>query len=324
MSSPSPLSTFSTWVPDDSLRFIKPHYLSLAEKETLQQQKTIKTLCVERGKRKECEDDSAENAGDEAWKNKKDEGCRKGDEERPKKMGRPLPLAPDDSPTGQTPFTSRELSSRLSASLQRTHSQPRLPVPSSTTRPDEMDLLRQVKSNNLSLPTGPASRPNPANMYGNINWQPPRPPSYANPYRQHLKPVYQYPQHQQQHHYHHPHQQRQYNQHQQQNDLFTYAPLYHPPPASSYIYRPDPKPNPKINTTRREASPRSTEIHARDRNFSPTSSTITHQTAAILSPCAQVPSPVEPASIGSLAALELPHGDWRRRYVGRGRGQSGA
>jgi len=220
-------------------------------------------------------------------------------------MGRPLPVQDEDllgppplatisSPRGRPPPTS---------TFQRRHSRP------SSNQSNETDLLRQVKSNNLCMPTltqssiklthGPISNSN-SDRY--MNWI----------------PSGNYPQDRIQ--YNHIHSQRQQQQQQpqqrlhtpqqnKQNDLFTYKPLYHPSAPTSYTYRPEPTHKPSASS-----STPSTDIHPRDQHFSPTASA-----------CASDSPPLTelPSGGATPVPMNLPHGDWRRKYVGRGRGQSG-
>jgi hypothetical protein len=233
-------------------------------------------------------------------------------EERPKKMGRPLPLIQNADLLGPPPLATMSSPhgrpSTFPSALQRRHSRP-----SAGNLPDqsnEMDLLRQVKSNNLSMPTltqsstqfthGPDS-----NLHRYMNWV----------------PSGNYPQDRVQYnHIHNQRQQQHQNQSQhrvqqnKQNDLFTYKPLYHPPnpTPSSYTYRPEQTP------PNRRSSTSSTDIHPRDRDFSPLPTPTTSACVSDSPPLTELPS----SGAGPLA-MNLPHGDWRRKYVGRGRGQSG-
>lgn len=256
-------------------------------------------------------------------------------------MGRPLPqddtAIPTPYPAMDQLFTVRERPSTFESTFRRmaSRSSPIIGpsnVFSTTSRTDEMDLLRQVRSNNLSIPNPTPTQTSfsqsqsqhiyinrPENLERYMNWVPSGNFSQDRTHYNHI------------HHHQHQHQQRQQqiqshhqqSQHHQQpqqnkqNDLFTYKPLYHPPPTSSYIYRPDPKPNPRPAIS---STPSSADIHPRDRNFSPTTAP-----ALAASPCGlDGPSPTElPLGGFGPLAMELPHGDWRRKYVGRGRGQSG-
>jgi hypothetical protein len=313
-----PPSAFKTWVPDGSLRFINPDFLSSAEKQTLEQQVQVQVKASV-GKRKECEEAPTdhEEKGEKALSKENGDGDGNENEERPKKMGRPLPLIRNEDLLGPPPLATipspHGRPSTFPSALQRRHSRP-----SAGNIPDqsnETDLLRQVKSNNLSMPTltqssihithGPISNPD---RY--LNWI----------------PSGNYPQDRVQynhiHHQHRHHQQLQQSQHQHRvqppqhkhNDLFTYKPLYHPPnpTPSSYTYRPEQTP------PNRRSSTSSTDIHPRDRNFSPLPVPTPSACVSDSPPLTELPS----GSAGHVA-MNLPHGDWRRKYVGRGRGQSG-
>jgi hypothetical protein len=309
MSSPPP-PAFKTWVPDGSLRFINPDFLSSAEKQTLEQQVQVQgKASASVGKRKECEEGSTNNEDkDEKAVNKENghvDGNGNANEERPKKMGRQLPVQDEDllgPPPLATMSSPLGRASTFPSSLQRRHSRPSSGnIPN---QPNETDLLRQVKSNNLSIPTS-SHEPN-LNRYLNCvpsgNYPQDR-VQYNHIHNQHRQQVH--------------HQQLQQPQHRlqnKQNDLFTYKPLYHPPNStpSSYTYRPEQTP------PNRRSSTSLTDIHPRDRNFSPLPAPAPSGCASDSPPLTELSS----SGAGPLA-MNLPHGDWRRKYVGRGRGQSG-
>jgi len=243
-----------------------------------------------------------------------------GDEERPKKIGRPLHAQNGDSLGPPPPPVSFPRGRpTLQSSLQRRHSRPSLGY--TPNQSNEMDLLRQVKSNNLSMPIptftpslpthithGPISN---SDRY--INWIPSGNYPQDRIQYNHIHNQHRQPSHQQgyQHHQHQLQHRRTLPQQNKQNDLFTYKPLYHPPAPASYMPRPELKSNPSTS---------SSGIHPRDREFSPIPSP-----APTRSPCPSNSPPLTelPTSGAGLLAMNLPHGDWRRKYVGRGRGQSG-
>lgn len=243
-----------------------------------------------------------------------------GDEERPKKIGRPLP-AQNDDPLGPPPLAisfPRGRSTQQS-SLQRRHSRP---SPGYTpNQSNEMDLLRQVKRNNLSMPMPTFTPPLPTHTtHGPVsnsdrfkNWipsgnHPQDRVQYNHIHNQHQQPSLQ---HGYQHHQHQLQHRGTLPQQNKQNDLFTFKPLYHSPAPASYRPRPELTLNPSTS---------STDIHSRDREFSP----ITNP-APTRSPCVSNSPPLTelPSSGAGPLAMSLPRGDWRRKYVGRGRGQSG-
>jgi hypothetical protein len=313
MPSPPP-PAFKTWVPDGSLRFINPDFLSSAEKQTLEQQVQVQVK-ANVGKRKESEPTTIDEEDQGKQAVNKENGDGNGNEERPKKMGRPLPLIQNEDLLGPPPLATMSSPhgrpSTFPSALQRRHSRPMTGyIPNQT---NETDLLRQVKSNNLSMPTltqsstqfthGPDS-----NLHRYLNWVP------SGNYPQDRV---QYNHIHNQHRQHVHHQQLHQPQHRlqnKQNDLFTYKPLYHPPnpTPSSYTYRPEQTP------PNRRSSTSSTDIHPRDRNFSPLPAPTPSACASDSPPLTELPS----SGAGPLA-MNLPHGDWRRKYVGRGRGQSG-
>jgi hypothetical protein len=313
MSSPPP-PAFKTWVPDGSLRFINPDFLSSAEKQTLEQQVQVQGKASV-GKRKECEEGSTNNEdkGEKAVNKENGDGVGNGNgnEERPKKMGRPL-LVQDEDLLGPPPLATMSSPlgrpSTFPSSLQRRHSRPS--AGNIPDQPNEMDLLRQVKSNNLSIPTS-SHEPN-LNRY--LNWVPSGNYSQDRVQYNHIHNQHRQHVHHQQSHQNQSQHRVQTPQQNKQNDLFTYKPLYHPPNPSpnSYTYYPEQTP------PNRRSSTSSTDIHPRDRNFSPLPAPATSACASDSPPLTELP----PGEAGPLA-MNLPHGDWRRKYVGRGRGQSG-
>jgi len=309
---PSPLtSAFKTWVPDGSLRFINPDFLSSAEKQTLEQQVQVEVKASV-GKRKESEPSiKYEDKGEKAVDRRNDSGNGNDHEERPKKMGRPLPLIQNEDLLGPPPLATISFPlgrpSTFTSALQRRHSRPSL------TQPNEMDLLRQVKSNNLSMPTLTQSSRNTthgsnSNVDGYLNWIP-----TGNYPQDRVQYNHIHNQHRQQVHHQQLHQ-PQHRLQNKQNDLFTYKPLYHPTnlTPNSYTYHPEQTP------PNRRSSTSSTDIHPRDRNFSPLPTPTTSACVSDSPPLTELPS----SEAGPLA-MNLPRGDWRRKYVGRGRGQSG-
>jgi hypothetical protein len=238
MPSPPPASTLSTWVPDGSLRFVNPHYLSPAEKQLLENQRDVQGA----GKRKECTDDSCDH-GDVK---KVDKDVEEVEEKRPKKMGRPLPITQDDSaiptpaPLHMGLFEARERPSTFESTFRHMATHSSRPFRGTV---NEMDLLRQVKSNNLSIPqpSNPQtqahvpSRPQHQFHHGppNMNWQPPGKTIYSNIHHYHQQ--YKHHHHQSQHQYQVQHQHQlqplratqppSQQPHNKSNDPFTYAPL---------------------------------------------------------------------------------------------------
>jgi hypothetical protein len=277
-------------------------------------------------------------------------------EERPKKMGRPL--GRDDS-TIPTPsplpymFPVRERHSTFPSSLiNRSSSRP---PHASTSKPqlhrsqtDDLDLLRQVKSNNLVIPSTITST--------SSSHIPPYIPTAKRAVQPHLY------QHQPQHRHQHEHQSStaqapyphfpttpaptapQQHRHQHYEPPFIHAPLYHPPSTSNYSYRPNqaqkvksrPIEQPPDSSSNRKHVHREREHH---RGQAPVNTHLLQSNTAVppqspnsssnatspSAPSVETSTP-DDSETGS-AEIPLPPGDWRwayiRRYGGRGRGQSG-
>jgi len=314
----SPPPAFMTWVPDGSLRFINPDFLSSAEKQTLEQQVQVQ-IKAKPMKRKESDPlTSSEDQGEQLPNEGEVKG--NGDEERPKKIGRPI-VAKNDVSLGPPPLAISFPRGRptIQSSLQRRHSRPSSGyIPNQT---NETDLLRQVKSNNLNMPIATFTPSLPthttrgpiSNSDRYMNWIPSGNHPQDRAQYDHIHNQHRRPPHRQEyrHHQHQPQHRVAPLQQNKQNDLFTYKPLYHPPDPAFYMPRPGLK---SKNSTS------STDIHSRDREFSP----ITNP-APTRSPCVSDSPPLTklPWNGAGPLAMSLPHGDWRRKYVGRGRGQSG-
>lgn len=269
-------------------------------------------------------------------------------------MGRPLgrddSTIPTPTPTPTTAnlpymFPVRERPSTFPSSLiNRSSSRP--PVPTSVNKPplhrsqtDDLDLLRQVKSNNLSIPSIGAGTSTSSNIplhnttSEQLRVQPhlhqyqpqyssQRPSQHQNHHQsvRHQSVPYQVPTTSAQATYPHTatRQHLQQKRHQHYEPPFTHAPLHHPPSSSNYTYRPTASEGTKKKPVQSSPNPHP------DRNLAPP--------PAPHSPCSSsdntsssvtAPDPAQKVS----AATPLPPDDWRwgyvRRYGGRGRGQSG-
>jgi hypothetical protein len=142
----TPQTTFSTWLPDDSLRFINPRFLSTDEKETLQSQL---------GKRKSEEDEDHAGADQRGRSSilQADEGCSV--PAKQSTLSSPTAIQSRTSrptPTKHLPHPVMPSATDLSAVLAPSRSTLSRPSLGPRSRTTDLDLLRQVKSNNLSLP----------------------------------------------------------------------------------------------------------------------------------------------------------------------------